>query len=572
MDDSDYIQAANRLEADSDQVRAGIERHDEDCWGLHLPLIRFSLSPQRRLRVGFLKTIAEVTDPLIRAAAQADAVVCLRVLHAAGCVLSDVLDGHGAHSVLLHDALLSGADRVLAWLLEQRICDVDAQSSTGLTPLHRAACNGRPSTVSILLAHQAFIDCVTERGETPLHLAIRTGGIAVVGQLLAAGANPGATNFDDETPLQLAVKTHSRKYVDLLLAHGAPITRDLPGLLQAFGLEMLSRPRLVASRLDHCQRSEVGKLFTSAGPEEARLLLTRGADPSSAAEYALRYNRHKLLPVIREYGRFEYGESHLRAAAASPVGMSQVLEAGTDPNSWVRHGQERLPIIFYAAVEPRADAEVIPVLLDHGADPSPPPGSGFDPLLCELASYSRCTVPLLRALVHRGLDINARSNGGYTALHVMVSTSWTPYSPDLVRAAIRLGADPDSPDGTGRTPLMLAASTQHSGAVGRVETLLREGADVHVRDASGWSVLHHFFDSAQDDEPEANIRIAALEQLIAAGAEVNAQDCRGRYPDDIGDLSRNVNQRILVRRIRARAHWEISRPTARAWGPRCQPF
>jgi ankyrin repeat protein len=533
--ESDYVGMSHRMAEQSDHIRAAIARHDCDCWEGYLELIQFRLRGRDR-RGGHAteQVVAVVVDPLIRAAVMADALECLRPLHALGCVLSDVSrTGEDYRPVLMDDALESGADRVLAWLLDERICKVDAPGAYGWTPLHLAAKGGRSSSISLLLARGAFTESATQRGQTPLHLAVEYGHVAAVEQLLLAGANPGATTISGDTALMIAAEEGwAWPCVEMLLDHGSPVPSALPEILRCWGVEKLTQPRLAGVRLDRCRREEIGSLFSGIDPDDARLLLRRGADPASAAEHALRHRKHKLLSIIREYGSFPYTEAHLRAAADSALGMSQLLEDGADPNAWVGRGEEsreRVPIIYYAATEVDTDLDVIPLLLEHGADSNAPDGSRLRPLICELINRGRLSKPLLIALIERGEGVNARDVGGCSALHALFEGFCSAQLGELLQALIQRGADPNARDHHGRTPMMIAVANTYPGALFRVQALLDGGADASLQDADGMSALHHFFGSHAD--------------------------VRGKYADEVGDEARTFAQRTCVRRIRLRRNW-----------------
>ena len=556
--ESDLIRMCGCLNACSDGIRDAIARHDRNCWYGYLELMEVRLRSRNRQRSKILEQIAVVVDPLIRAAAMADAVECLRPLQAAGCVLSDVSEFYGGRPVLLDDAVRSGADRVVAWLLEQRICELDQCGTDGVTPLHAAAKIGRPSTVAVLLARGAFIDPVTPHGRTPLHLAVEFGHVPVVKQLLLAGANPGATALAGETAVMIAARIASWECLELLLEHQSPVLSALPEILRVWGVEKLSHPHLANLRLAQCPRDEIGSLFSAVEPAEARLLLTRGAEPGSAAEHALRHRRHRLLSIIREFGRFPYTEAHFRAATDSRLGMSQLLAEGADPNTWVSRGVdggERVPLIYYAATEVDTDLQVIPLLLNYGADSTPPPDLNLRPLLCELLNRGRASVPLIQALAALGEGVNARDMHGRTALHAVFEGVWNDKTDELLAALIELGADSNVRDHHGCTPLMIAASKTRGGALTRVQALVDAGADGGVQDADGMNAMHYFFRSTDHLGEEPASLTAAIELLIRAGADPSAKDVGGKYADEVGDQAKIREQRNCIRRIRHRCTW-----------------
>lgn len=556
--ETEYPRLCRQLTADSDRVRAAIERNDRDCWEGYLHLIMYRLHSRRPLRSEIVREIAAVVDPLIRAAAKSDAVACLRPLHMAGCVLGEVSDCYQAPCSLLHDAVLAGADRVIAWLLDQGICEIDPPADKGLTPLHTAARIGRLSTIEVLLARGAYVDSATHRGQTPLHFAVEHLQLAAAKQLLLAGANPGATTVAGETALTIAARVGPWDCVEILLEHGAPALSALPEILRGWGVDKLDHPRLAHLRLERCRRDELGSLFNSLDPDEARWLLKRGADPGCAAEHALRHHEYKLLSIIREYGRFPLTDAHYRAAAESRLGMEQLLDDGADPNTWVskgRESRERVPIIYYAAIEWTTDLEVVPLLLDHGADLRRPPGSELRPLLCELLCRGRASVALTRALVERGASVNGRDSGGLSALHVVVGGFWSELSGQQLHTLIELGVEPNARDHHGRTAIMIAIGNPNRGAASRVQALLNAGADASCQDSDGMSALHYFFSSGERCSDEPASLTAAVELLIHAGADVNALDVRGKYADEVGDETLHREQRTCVRRVRLRRGW-----------------
>ncbi len=549
---------ARRLQGEVARVLSAIENHDPGCWEGYLGLFQWRLGGgAATAEPAELSAIAECLDPLIRAAATADALECLRVLHESGCLLEatppyllEVSDFEECQ--LIHLAAKSGAHRVVGWLIDQQICDADVRSTSHRTALHVAAELGRVPVVSILLERHAFIDAATSHGETPLHLAIKANAPGVVGQLIEAGANLGATAMAEITPLSLAATLQRVDCARLLLDRGAPVTRALPELLRILGPDILNHPMLAGVRLERCRRDEVARLFEQFNPPAARMLLERGADPASAAEYALRNPTHALLPLIRQYGRFRYTDAHWHIAARSRSGMRQLIEDGADPNTSVtgRDGL-RMPVVFYLATVTEALPELIPFLLARGADATPPAHTRLGPLLCELTARGRCTPELVRALTERGEQISAQNSFGCTALHEHLTACWSARSLGVLAALLDAGADVNEKNNAGHTPLMLAVHIAYGEALERSATLLRAGARVDLQDIRGWTVLHHLF--AIQDPGDDSDRPLLLARLLEAGASVLTRDLSGAYPDESGDVHHHRELRHAVRRIRTRA-------------------
>jgi ankyrin repeat protein len=96
-------------------------------------------------------------------------------------------------------------------------------------------------------------------------------------------------------------------------------------------------------------------------------------------------------------------------------------------------------------------------------------------------------------LLARGASVRARNRRGAEPLHYAVdsnpdSTTWNPAAQKaVVECLIEAGADPNSADKSGVTPLHRAVRTRCSAAV---RTLLEEGADPRRKNGSGSTSLH----------------------------------------------------------------------------------
>jgi uncharacterized protein len=115
---------------------------------------------------------------------------------------------------------------------------------------------------------------------------------------------------------------------------------------------------------------------------------------------------------------------------------------------------------------------------------------------------------LVRLLIERGVDVNAKSVDGTTALHHAVDSDHLQIADLLLRA----GADASARDRYGVTPLYLACL---NGNVGMIQRLLDAGVDPNSIDATGETPLMM---AARNGLP------SALAALLAHGARVDARD------------------------------------------------
>ena len=100
----------------------------------------------------------------------------------------------------------------------------------------------------------------------------------------------------------------------------------------------------------------------------------------------------------------------------------------------------------------------------------------------------------------------------------LASTSF--YSAKMTELLLRRGADPNSTDRDGLTPLCLVAESYWPDVV---ETLIKGGANVNFRAPDGSTPLHS---AVRSTDPETRV----IRILVKHGAAINAQDSRGFTP------------------------------------------
>lgn len=145
-------------------------------------------------------------------------------------------------------------------------------------------------------------------------------------------------------------------------------------------------------------------------------------------------------------------------------------------------------------------ADLVELLIDHGADPAQViPGPWVaDPAIARLLAASAANLGDSRWVrLSCSADIRGRGSGA-----------------DLARAFLDFGADVNSVQKDGRSPLHAAAK---AGFLETMALFLHRGARVDARDRQGETPLHHTLKGGRGADV-----IAAMQLLLEAGADIDA--------------------------------------------------
>ena len=379
-------------------------------------------------------------------------------------------------------------------LLIRSGANVNARNDLGATPLWAACQNGSESMVGRLLTAGANPNAALLWGETPVMVAARSGSPAVVELLAAQGANVNARAARGQTALMWAVAQKHPEVVKVLLANGADIharsdswtevmavpphgyleyNRAIPhgndtALIFAARVDDLASAKLLVAAganvndEDAWGVSAVVLAAHSGFTDVVEFLLEKGANANSdraaftALHEAVMRRDENLVKVLLDHGAdanlpvrswtptrrssrdFNFPPEltgatpfWLAARFTEPEVMRLLVKHGADPLFVLR--SERMVEGRGVAWEQRKEATTA-VMAAAGM------GGGGSPWTeIERSQREKLALEAVKIAVELGVDVNAKSVNGSTALDSARRLKWDSVAAFLVEKGAKSG-------------------------------------------------------------------------------------------------------------------------------------
>uniref|UniRef100_A0A672JFM3 Transient receptor potential cation channel, subfamily A, member 1b n=1 Tax=Salarias fasciatus TaxID=181472 RepID=A0A672JFM3_SALFA len=320
----------------------------------------------------------------------------------------------------------------------------------GAIPLHHAAAGGHVTLIQFIntvIDSQALNSC-DDQGNVPLHWAVERNKAESCRALLDLGANPNVLNLALLSPLHLAINLRHNGLVGLLLSYSVTDC-NLRG-------DLGNTPVMLACSINNC--------------EALSTLIKHGAK----------------LCQQNKLGHFAI---HAAAFAGARKAMEVILKSGEEVGhtilGHINYLDKSNSSPLHLAVR-GGNIDTIRLCIATGAkiDQQQVPNDKSTPLHLACTQGATEVVKLMLSSVDHVEDVINLTDGAHqTPLHRATIFDHT----ELVEYLISLGADLNSVDCKGNTPLLQATSC---GAWKTVILLLSKGANVSVKDNSGCNFLH----------------------------------------------------------------------------------
>ncbi|XP_063923686.1 uncharacterized protein LOC135137861 [Zophobas morio] len=488
------------------------------------------------------------------------------------------------NNTLLHYASLSLEDNedVIKLLIEKGI-NVDAQELNGTTALHLACQTGNYKNTKMLLDSEASIYIVDEKGNNPLHYASKStkSNPDIIKLLLEKGMDVDAQNVNGATALHIACGHSNYDVAKVLLDFGAsidtvdkhdknalhyaaqfcPENRDVLKLLIQKGIDLNAQDQNGTTALQIACREGVY--------DNAETLLDSGAliavtdhHQNNSLHYASapkKDNRSVIQLLLRKglniNSQNKNGMTALQIACleGGHQNAELLLDSGASTNLTDKSNHN---IFHYASASRKVNPDIITLLFRNNMN---------DPRIALLIACQGGVYENVKTLLDLGVSIHTKDNDNRNPLHYASSSKQV--NRNIIKLLIDKGIDVNARSTNGVTALQIACL---EGVHENAKLLLDCGASVNLTDHDDRNSLHYASASprvnqtiinvltkeidlnAQDKVKTTALHLACqegvydnVEMLLDCGASINVVDKDNHNVLHYAAASKHINRSII---------------------------
>jgi ankyrin repeat protein len=326
--------------------------------------------------------------------------------------------------------------------------DVNAKDNQGSTPLHAAVETGNLSVLEFLITNKAQIDAKNEAGLRPLHVAVDHGNLAVAEFLITNKAQMDLKTVRGKTPLLIAISRDDTNMVKLLLDSHADANMET-SVGTSWRLSPLAwaiftdRPAMVKLLLEgHADPNTVITSPPASGVSSSQA--DQAYVPVGQASLPVGFRAHLQAEQAKDRADSERWDTHNGLYPPRPgprPGFGGGLGRGMDTweMNWPQPVAGVTPLLWATWGHPPHVAEMVKLLLDHGANSNAADPNGMTALMNAIAG-GQGNLDLVQTLIAHGADVNALDKNSQPPL-AQLAFPLTDIGRQIQDLLIKAGAD-----------------------------------------------------------------------------------------------------------------------------------
>ncbi|CAL1544551.1 unnamed protein product [Lymnaea stagnalis] len=457
-------------------------------------------------------------------------IVQILISHTADVNISDI---NGDTPLII--ASLNGHTEIVKFLLKAK-ASTHLSNAQSRTALMQAACSGKLDVIKLLNEPARNLNDMETEGWTALMLSAQLGHTQIVKYLLEKGASHTKRSRQGVTALIIAAGNGRAATVEELINHGA--------LVDEKGFNGMT-PLLISAQCGHGNVADI--------------LIKKDADVNSTCS-AIAYNTPLALSVMRGdkvivaslleakantniVNSDGFSPLHLACIGRHPDIVKMLINSGAQVDKVDKN--MRTPLMYAAE---KGDGESIRFLLQKGVDCNLYDSKGWNPLM--LCSQHGLTACMEIFLGQTRVNIEAKETSGHTVLSICAANGLR----DAICLLLSKGADPNTSNNLGFTPLMLSAINGHlevvrtllnntfkKASLEMLEPAENRTALLLAAQSNRANVVKALIDAKANINSKTKANLTALHISVRLGnAEVVAELTEKKADLEIADLSGNT--------------------------------